>query len=57
MERSKEIKESLKNLQDDVNTLHNEVLACALEFPNMTHPDVPVSVINSSFILINFKKN
>lgn len=44
-ERSKQVKETLKSIQDDVTSLQSQVLACALEFPNETHSKVPVGKI------------
>ena len=42
MARGKEIKDQLKTIERDEAEAAAKALLCALEFPNDTHPDVPV---------------
>ena len=43
-QKGSELKDKLKEIREKEQTIETELLVCALELPNDTHPTSPVSI-------------
>ncbi|KAI9268221.1 hypothetical protein BDA99DRAFT_435866 [Phascolomyces articulosus] len=51
IQKAKELKQQIKQLETSLQTTETELLQCAIQIPNDTHPDVPVGPESNARVL------